>query len=199
MGGFAMSNANNPSGVPIWAFWLFQAAVSRRHYRSWRDGRANEFGAYRVHSRHRAVVYPIIGHWVGRGWLGDGIRRLRRIDRGSPQAGSRRSLVRCFGSRLASSTETEWPAIAGHSIPLASTGVHPVVRMVRIQLCTSLRFAMVSLSLLSPPTRIWRRRAISAMLTVDAVRKARPVNDHERRWRPVAITAHVRRSMGCDR
>jgi Amt family ammonium transporter len=73
--GFALSGAPNPSGVPIWAFWLFQAAFCGAAATIVAGGMAGrmKFHAYLMYTVVvSAVVYPIIGHWIwGGGWLSE--------------------------------------------------------------------------------------------------------------------------------
>jgi len=73
MSGFALGGAANPSGVPIWAFWLFQAAFCGAAATIVAGGMAGrmKFHAYLMYTVVvSALVYPIIGHWIwGGGWL----------------------------------------------------------------------------------------------------------------------------------
>lgn len=71
--GFGMSEAPNPSGVPTWAFWLFQAAFCGAGATIVAGAMAErmKFSAYLMYTVFiSSLVYPIIGHWVwGGGWL----------------------------------------------------------------------------------------------------------------------------------
>ena len=73
MSGFALSGTPNPSGVPVWAFWLFQAAFCGAAATIVAGGMAErmKFHAYLMYTVFvSALVYPIIGHWIwGGGWL----------------------------------------------------------------------------------------------------------------------------------
>ncbi|MFO8014515.1 MAG: ammonium transporter [Phycisphaerae bacterium] len=73
LSGFALSDAPNPSGVPLWAFWLFQAAFCGAAATIVAGGMAErmQFHAYLMYTVVvSALVYPIIGHWIwGGGWL----------------------------------------------------------------------------------------------------------------------------------
>lgn len=130
MGGFAMSNANNPSGVPIWAFWLFQAAFCGAAATIVAGAMAErmKFGAYLAYTAViSAVVYPIIGHWVwGGGWLAE----MGFVDfAGSTVVHATGGWSAFIGAVLLGSRVGKFngdgmaKAIAGHSIPLASLGV----------------------------------------------------------------------------
>jgi len=73
LSGFGLRGAANPSGVPLWAFWLFQAAFCGAAATIVAGGMAErmQFHAYLMYTVIvSALVYPIIGHWVwGGGWL----------------------------------------------------------------------------------------------------------------------------------
>jgi len=73
MSGFGLSGAPNPSGVPLWAFWLFQAAFCGAAATIVAGGMAErmQFHAYLMYTVVvSALVYPVIGHWIwGGGWL----------------------------------------------------------------------------------------------------------------------------------
>ncbi len=73
LSGFALRDAPNPSGVPLWAFWLFQAAFCGAAATIVAGGMAErmKFHAYLMYTVVvSALVYPIIGHWIwGGGWL----------------------------------------------------------------------------------------------------------------------------------
>jgi Amt family ammonium transporter len=75
LSGFGLSGAENPSGVPIWAFWLFQAAFCGAAATIVAGGMAErmKFPAYLMYTVVvSAVVYPVIGHWAwGGGWLAE--------------------------------------------------------------------------------------------------------------------------------
>jgi len=70
--GFGMSAADNPSGVPIFAFWLFQAAFCGAAATIVAGAMAERmrFPAYLVYTAViSAVVYPMIGRWI---WSSEG-------------------------------------------------------------------------------------------------------------------------------
>jgi len=120
----------NPSGVQLWAFWLFQAAFCGAAATIVAGGMAErmKFPAYLMYTVViSAVVYPIIGHWV---WCADGW--LARLGFGD-FAGS--TVVHAtggwaafigtivLGPRVGRFVNGKARAIAGHNIPLASPGV----------------------------------------------------------------------------
>jgi len=71
--GFFMKNAENPSGVPLYAYWLFQAAFAGAAASIVAGAVAErmKFAAYLAFSfLISAFIYPVIGHWAwGGGWL----------------------------------------------------------------------------------------------------------------------------------
>jgi ammonium transporter, Amt family len=71
--GFFLIGAESGADVPLYAFWLFQAAFVGAAATIVAGGMAERmrFPAYLVYSFIiSAIVYPIIGHWVwGGGWL----------------------------------------------------------------------------------------------------------------------------------
>ncbi|HNT35891.1 MAG TPA: ammonium transporter [bacterium] len=131
MNGFGLSDPSNPSGVPIFAFWLFQAAFCGAAATIVAGAMAErmKFPAYLIYTAIiSGFVYPIIGHWIwsSNGWLsamgfGDfaGSTVVHAV-------GGCVSLVGTYmlGARIGKYTSDGTPrAIAGHSIPLASLGV----------------------------------------------------------------------------
>lgn len=128
--GFLLERANNPSGVPIWAFWLFQAAFCGAAATIVAGAMAErmKFPAYLMYTVViSGLVYPIIGHWIwGGGWLaahgfadfaGSTVVHLT----GGAAAFIGAALL---GPRIGKfSPDGRAKAIAGHSIPLASLGV----------------------------------------------------------------------------
>lgn len=134
--GFFMSAASpNPSGVPLWAFWLFQAAFCGAAATIVAGAMAErmKFGAYLVYTALiSALVYPIIGHWVwGGGWLA----KLGFADfAGSTVVHATGGWAAFIGAVLLGPRLGKFGngngngkrtarAIAGHSIPLATLGV----------------------------------------------------------------------------
>ncbi len=71
--GFFLIGAESGADVPLYAFWLFQAAFVGAAATIVAGGMAERmrFPAYLIYSFIiSAIVYPIIGHWVwGGGWL----------------------------------------------------------------------------------------------------------------------------------
>jgi len=130
--GFGLEDAANPSGVPLWAFWLFQAAFCGAAATIVAGAVAErmKFPAYLLYTvAVSAVVYPVIGHWIwGGGWLSvDGIGFADFA--GSTvvhAAGGWAAFIGAvlLGPRIGKfNGHGEARAIAGHSIPLASLGV----------------------------------------------------------------------------
>ncbi len=128
--GFALGNAENPSGVPLWAFWLFQAVFCGTAATIVSGGMAErmKFRAYLIYTvAISALVYPIIGHWIwGGGWLS----QMGFADfAGSTVVHGTGGWVALVGAimlgpRIGKYTKTGQPkAIPGHSIPLAALGV----------------------------------------------------------------------------
>jgi len=133
--GFGLSNAPNPSGVPIWAFWLFQAAFCGAAATIVAGGMAGrmKFPAYLMYTVViSGLVYPIVGHWI---WQADGwLAQMGFSDfAGSTvvhATGGWAALVGTLllGPRIGKYVkngqgETKVKAIQGHNIPLASLGV----------------------------------------------------------------------------
>lgn len=128
--GWFLSGAQSGSDVPLYAFWLFQAAFCGAAATIVAGGMAErmKFMAYLMYSfLISALIYPIIGHWVwGGGWLAN----LNFTDfAGSTvvhAVGGFAALVGTImlGPRIGKYGPDDKPnAIAGHSIPLASLGV----------------------------------------------------------------------------
>jgi len=130
MTGFGLSEgAPNPSGVPIWAFWLFQAAFCGAAATIVAGGMAGrmKFPAYLLYTVFiSALVYPIIGHWIwGGGWLSEmGFADFA----GSTVVHATGGWAACIGTimlgpRIGKYVGGKVKAIQGHNIPLASLGV----------------------------------------------------------------------------
>ena len=129
--GFGLSGAENPSGVPLLAFWLFQAAFCGAAATIVAGAMAErmKFHAYLLYTvAISAVVYPIVGHWI---WSGDGwLAGLGFGDfAGSTVVHATGGWVSFIGTialgpRIGKFINGGKPrAIAGHSIPLAALGV----------------------------------------------------------------------------
>jgi len=127
--GFGMDSAENPSGVPLWAFWLFQAAFCGAAATIVAGGMAGrmKFGAYLLYTVViSGLIYPIVGHWIwGGGWLaemgfGDFAGSTVVHATGGWAAFIGTILL---GPRVGKYVNGKIKAIPGHSIPLASLGV----------------------------------------------------------------------------
>jgi ammonium transporter, Amt family len=122
-------SASVASNLPIWAFWLFQAAFCGAAATIVAGGMAGrmKFVAYLLYTVViSGLVYPIVGHWIwGGGWLSEmGFHDFA----GSTvvhATGGCAALVGTFllGPRLGKYQGSKIKAILGHSIPLASLGV----------------------------------------------------------------------------
>ena len=128
--GWFLSNAENPSGVPLYAFWLFQAAFCGAAATIVAGGMAErmKFPAYLIYSfLISAFIYPIVGHWIwGGGWLGN----LGFADfAGSTVVHTVGGTAALMGTvmlkpRLGKYKPDGTPnMIPGHNIPLAALGV----------------------------------------------------------------------------
>ena len=118
------------SGLPLYAFWLFQAAFCGAAATIVAGGMAERmnFKAYLIYSfLISAFVYPIIGHWIwGGGWLSE----MGFMDfAGSTVVHTTGGIAALIGTLMLKprigkySVDGKPKAIAGHSIPLASLGV----------------------------------------------------------------------------
>jgi Amt family ammonium transporter len=128
--GFAMEGAANPSGVSIWAFWLFQAAFCGAAASIVAGGMASrmKFPAYLVYTVViSALVYPLIGHWVwnAKGWLATtGFRDFAGSTVVHATGGWSAFIgTIILGPRIGKYVNGKVKAILGHSIPLACLGV----------------------------------------------------------------------------
>ncbi|MBU0571922.1 MAG: ammonium transporter [Candidatus Omnitrophica bacterium] len=128
--GWFLNGAESGADIPLFAFWLFQAAFCGAAATIVAGGMAErmKFTSYLVYSFIiSALIYPVVGHWIwGGGWLsGLGF---------SDFAGS--TVVHTVGGFAALSgtiilgprigkynADGSANVIAGHSIPLASLGV----------------------------------------------------------------------------
>ncbi len=128
--GFLLVGAESGADVPIWAFWLFQAAFCGAAATIVAGGMAERmrFTAYLAYSFViSAFVYPVVGHWTwGGGWLAG----LNFFDfAGSTvvhMTGGVAALVGAWilGPRLGRyNADGSINFISGHSVPLASLGV----------------------------------------------------------------------------
>ena len=128
--GFFLVGAESGADVPLWAFWLFQAAFCGAAATIVAGGMAErmKFPAYLAYSFIiSSFIYPIVGHWSwGGGWLA----QLDFFDfAGSTVVhltGGATALVGAMllGPRLGRfNADGTANAIPGHSVPLASLGV----------------------------------------------------------------------------
>ncbi|MBD3181692.1 ammonium transporter [Candidatus Poribacteria bacterium] len=128
--GWFLAGAESAADVPLFAFWLFQAAFCGAAATIVAGGMAGrmKFQAYLIYSfLISALIYPIVGHWVwGGGWLAS----LNFADfAGSTVVHSVGGFAALIGTiflkpRIGKYNPDGSPnAIPGHSIPLASLGV----------------------------------------------------------------------------
>jgi Amt family ammonium transporter len=129
--GFGLNMPENPSGVPLFAFWLFQAAFCGAAATIVAGAMAErmKFPAYLMYTAViSAIVYPVIGHWI---WNGDGwLARLGFGDfAGSTVVHATGGWAGFIGAKILGPRIGKFPkngeprAIPGHSIPLAALGV----------------------------------------------------------------------------
>jgi len=118
------------SGLPLYAFWLFQAAFCGAAATIVAGGMAErmKFHAYLIYSfLISALVYPIVGHWVwGGGWLS----KMGFADfAGSTVVHTVGGFAALIGTTMLKPREGKYGldgkpnVLTGHSIPLASLGV----------------------------------------------------------------------------
>jgi len=130
LNGFLMRGAENPSGVPMLAFWLFQAAFCGAAATIVAGGMAErmKFPAYLIYSLLvSALVYPIVGHWIwGGGWLaGLGFADFA----GSAVVHTTGGVAALVGTLILGPRSGKYRSdgspnvMGGHSIPLAALGV----------------------------------------------------------------------------
>ncbi|MCB1194615.1 ammonium transporter [bacterium] len=128
--GWFLCGAESGAAVPLYAFWLFQAAFCGAAATIVAGGVAErmKFVAYLIYSfLISAFIYPIVGHWIwGGGWLS----KLSFADfAGSTVVHAVGGFAALVGTILVKPREGKFNpdgsanAIAGHSIPLASLGV----------------------------------------------------------------------------
>jgi Amt family ammonium transporter len=128
--GWFLIGAQSGANVPLYAFWLFQAAFCGAAATIVAGGMAErmKFQAYLIYSFIiSALIYPIVGHWIwGGGWLA----KLNFADfAGSTVVHTVGGFAALVGTIMLKPRIGKYdPAgkpnvIAGHSIPLASLGV----------------------------------------------------------------------------
>lgn len=118
------------NGLPLYAFWLFQAAFCGAAATIVAGGMAErmKFHAYLIYSFIiSAFIYPIVGHWVwGGGWLSNmGFADFA----GSTVVHTVGGFAALVGTSILKPREGKYGidgkpnVLAGHNIPLASLGV----------------------------------------------------------------------------
>jgi Amt family ammonium transporter len=128
--GWFLSGAQSGADIPLYAFWLFQAAFCGAAATIVAGGMAErmKFQAYLMYSFIiSALVYPIVGHWIwGGGWLAG----LDFVDfAGSTVVHAVGGFAALIGTIILKprigkfNPDGTANAIPGHSIPLASLGV----------------------------------------------------------------------------
>ena len=119
------------NGIPLYAFWLFQAAFCGAAATIVAGGMAErmKFVGYLIYSfLISALIYPIVGHWIwGGGWLSE---HLGFADfAGSTVVHTVGGFAALTGTIILKPREGKYNidgkanVLAGHSIPLASLGV----------------------------------------------------------------------------
>lgn len=128
--GFGLIGAESGADIPLYAFWLFQAAFCGAAATIVAGGMAErmKFTAYLVYSFIiSAFIYPIVGHWIwGGGWLAN----MGYADfAGSSVVHAVGGCAALIGTMILKprtgkyNTDGTPNVIAAHSIPLASLGV----------------------------------------------------------------------------
>jgi Amt family ammonium transporter len=128
--GWFLEGAKSGADIPMYAFWLFQAAFCGAAATIVAGGMAErmKFPAYLAYSFIiSAFVYPIVGHWIwGGGWLSSlgfadfaGSTVVHALGGFAALVGTM-----MLGPRIGKfGPDGKANAIAGHNIPLASLGV----------------------------------------------------------------------------
>ncbi|MBN2456813.1 MAG: ammonium transporter [Sedimentisphaerales bacterium] len=118
------------NGIPLYAFWLFQAAFCGAAATIVAGGMAERmrFPAYLIYSfLISAFIYPVVGHWIwGGGWLSNmGFADFA----GSTVVHTVGGFAALVGTSMLKPREGKYAVdgkpnvLAGHNIPLASLGV----------------------------------------------------------------------------
>ena len=128
--GWFMAGAESGAHVPVYAYWLFQAAFCGAAATIVAGGMAERmnFKAYLVYSfLISAFIYPIVGHW---GWGGGWLTTLGFADfAGSAIVHTTGGVAALVGTIILKPRTGKYRPdgsvrmIAGHNIPLASLGV----------------------------------------------------------------------------
>ncbi|MFQ5866522.1 MAG: ammonium transporter [bacterium] len=128
--GWFLSGAESGAGLPLYAYWLFQAVFCGTAATIVAGGMAErmKFQAYLLYSfLISALVYPIVGHWIwGGGWLAGldfadfaGSTVVHAVGGWAAFIGTV-----ILGPRIGKyNPDGSAKAIAGHSMPLASLGI----------------------------------------------------------------------------
>lgn len=128
--GWFLVGAESGANIPLYAFWLFQAAFCGAAATIVAGGMAErmKFPAYLVYSFIiSAFIYPMVGHWIwGGGWLA----KINFADfAGSTVVHSVGGFAALIGTIILGPRIGKYNpdgtanVIAGHSIPLASLGI----------------------------------------------------------------------------
>ncbi len=128
--GWFLSGAESAADIPLFAFWLFQAAFCGAAATIVAGGMAErmKFPAYLIYSFIiSAFIYPVVGHWIwGGGWLASmGFADFA----GSTVVHALGGCAALIGTIILKprigkyNPDGSSNVIAGHSIPLASLGV----------------------------------------------------------------------------
>jgi len=128
--GWFLIGAESGASIPLYAFWLFQAAFCGAAATIVAGGMAErmKFPAYLIYSfLISAFIYPVVGHWIwGGGWLAQkGFADFA----GSTVVHAVGGFAALIGTIILKPRAGKYNpdgsanAIAGHNIPLASLGV----------------------------------------------------------------------------
>ena len=128
--GWFLKGAESGAGIPLFAFWLFQAAFCGAAATIVAGGMAErmKFPAYLIYSFViSAFIYPLVGHWIwGGGWLAS----LGFADfAGSTVVHTTGGIAALVGTMILKPRTGKYRAdgspnlIPGHNIPLAALGV----------------------------------------------------------------------------
>ena len=130
LNGWFLMGAESGADVPLFAFWLFQAAFCGAAATIVAGGMAErmKFPAYLIYSfLVSALIYPIVGHWV---WGGGWISSIGFADfAGSTVVHTTGGIAALVGTMILKPRTGKYRAdgspnmIPGHNIPLASLGV----------------------------------------------------------------------------
>ncbi|MDD4013937.1 MAG: ammonium transporter [Candidatus Omnitrophica bacterium] len=130
MNGWFLEGAKSSAPIPLFAFWLFQAAFCGAAATIVAGGVAErmKFSVYLIYSFIiSAFIYPVVGHWIwGGGWLAG----LNFADfAGSTVVHALGGTAALVGTMMLGPREGKYNKdgsanmIPGHNIPLASLGV----------------------------------------------------------------------------